>query len=185
MATDSEDDVFSDWLKQVGTRYKMLSSSECNQTLDHLIQLSEGSQLYHLYHRLDALLKRDFLNLLPREVSFSILQYLDAESLLTCCSVSSAWADVVNSCTIAWKRVCHEAGLAVTDECHGADFWRHRYNRCRHRLKALQQGGSFQEKLLFGHTDRVMAVCYYNGLLATGMSISGAIFYLFHVYGQT
>lgn len=169
MATEGDDDdEFSEWLKLVGTKYKTLTSAQCNQTLAHLIQLSEGSQLYHIFHHLDDLLKRDFFSLLPREVSYYILQYLDAESLLACCSVSKTWADVVNSCTTAWRRVCHEAGLAVREESHDADFWRCRYNRCRHRLKALERGDSFQEKILFGHTDRVMAVCYYNGLLATG-----------------
>ena len=168
MAGDPEDEEFSLWLEELGAKYKTLTSSQCNRTLDHLIQLSEGSQLYHLFQRLEEFLKRDFLGLLPREVSFAILRYLDTESLLACCDVSETWADVVNSCTAAWRRVCHEAGLATREDSHDASFWRSRYDRCRHRLKALERGDSFQEKILFGHTDRVMAVCYYDGLLATG-----------------
>jgi hypothetical protein len=167
MATD--DDDFKSWVQQVGEKYQTLTSSQCDQTLDHLITISQGSQLYHLSELLNHLLKRDFIALLPREISFKILQNFNAETLLYCSEVSTAWADVVNSCTEVWQGVCVKAGLAVIEDIHEAVYWKQKYIRCSHRLKSLENGNSFRQKMLFGHRDRVMAVYYNNGLLATGM----------------
>lgn len=80
------------------------------RTLDFLISKSGARQLYHLSEKLNCLLKRDFLKLLPIEMSFHLLKYLDPQSLMACSQVSTTWNKVVNSCVDCWKRACDTIG---------------------------------------------------------------------------
>ena len=42
------------------------------------------------------------------------------------------------------------------------------YERSKQTLDVIRAGNAFSEERLSGHTDRVMAVYYRNGVLATG-----------------
>lgn len=86
--------VFEGWLESVSATFLTLSDQQRNQSLDHLISLSGAAQLRHLSNGLETLLKRDFLRLLPLELAFYLLHWLDPETLLTCCLVCKQWNKV-------------------------------------------------------------------------------------------
>jgi F-box/WD-40 domain protein 2 len=86
--------AFEGWLESVSASFLTLSDQQRNQSLDQLISLSGAVQLRHLSNGLEALLKRDFLRLLPLELTFYLLHWLDPQTLLTCCLVCKGWNKV-------------------------------------------------------------------------------------------
>lgn len=94
--------AFEGWLESVSTAFLTLNDQQRNQSLDHLISLSGAAQLRHLSNGLETLLKRDFLRLLPLELAFYLLRWLDPQTLLTCCLVCKQWNKVNR---ISWSLV--------------------------------------------------------------------------------
>lgn len=86
--------AFEGWLESVSAIFLTLNDQQRNQSLDHLISLSGAVQLRHLSNGLETLLKRDFLRLLPLELAFYLLRWLDPQTLLTCCLVCKQWNKV-------------------------------------------------------------------------------------------
>lgn len=86
--------AFEGWLESVSTAFLTLNDQQRNQSLDHLISLSGAAQLRHLSNGLETLLKRDFLRLLPLELAFYLIRWLDPQTLLTCCLVCKQWNKV-------------------------------------------------------------------------------------------
>lgn len=86
--------AFEGWLESVSATFLTLNDQQRNQSLDHLISLSGAVQLRHLSNGLETLLKRDFLRLLPLELAFYLLRWLDPQTLLTCCLVCKQWNKV-------------------------------------------------------------------------------------------
>lgn len=86
--------AFEGWLETVSATFLTLNDQQRNQSLDHLISLSGAVQLRHLSNGLETLLKRDFLRLLPLELAFYLLRWLDPQTLLTCCLVCKQWNKV-------------------------------------------------------------------------------------------
>lgn len=89
-----EKGAFEGWLESVSAAFLALNDQQRNQSLDHLISLSGAAQLRHLSNGLETLLKRDFLRLLPLELAFHLLRWLDPQTLLTCCLVCKQWNKV-------------------------------------------------------------------------------------------
>lgn len=86
--------AFEGWLESVSAAFLTLNDQQRNQSLDQLISLSGAVQLRHLSNGLETLLKRDFLRLLPLELAFYLLRWLDPQTLLTCCLVCKQWNKV-------------------------------------------------------------------------------------------
>lgn len=86
--------AFEGWLESVSSAFLSLNDQQRNQVLDQLISLSGAAQLRHLSNGLETLLKRDFLRLLPLELAFYLLRWLDPQTLLTCCLVCKQWNKV-------------------------------------------------------------------------------------------
>lgn len=93
--------AFEGWLESVSTTFLSLNDQQRNQSLDHLISLSGAAQLRHLSNGLETLLKRDFLRLLPLELAFYLMRWLDPQTLLTCCLVCKQWNKVKSVLTSA------------------------------------------------------------------------------------
>lgn len=84
-------------------------------TFDELPQHIQSYLMYHLLKRcnkgtlqivagiVNPALKRDFLNLLPYELSLHVLSYLDASSLTRAAQVSRRWRDIVDEDEYTWK----------------------------------------------------------------------------------
>ena len=158
---------FKTWLENIGQQFNSLSDSQRNETLDHLIDISDATQLYHLSEKLDRLLKRDFVVQLPQEIAFYLLSFLDPETLTVCCEVSRGWNDVISSCREAWRSACHQVG-AYVPESKDAAYYKELYQSTNLRVAGLREANAFDSLLLYGHSDRVMAIYYKDGKLATG-----------------
>lgn len=98
--------AFEGWLESVSTTFLSLNDQQRNQSLDQLISLSGAAQLRHLSNGLETLLKRDFLRLLPLELAFYLLRWLDPQTLLTCCLVCKQWNKVrpTQPHRLTWRR---------------------------------------------------------------------------------
>lgn len=164
-----EKEAFEGWLELVSTSFLALNDQQRNQLLDHLISLSGAAQLRHLSNGLEALLKRDFLRLLPLELAFYLLHWLDPQTLLTCCLVCKQWNKVVNACTEVWQGVCRDLGWRIDDSIQDAGHWKRVYLKAKRRMKQLQDEDAFETSSLIGHSARVYALYYKDGLLCTGV----------------
>ncbi len=160
--------AFEGWLESVSTTFLALSDQQRNQSLDHLISLSGAAQLRHLSNRLEALLKRDFLRLLPLELAFYLLRWLDPQTLLTCCLVCKQWNKVINACTEVWQSVCRDLGWRIDESIQDATHWKGVYVKAKLRMKQLREEDAFETSSLIGHSARVYALYYQDGLLCTG-----------------
>ena len=169
------------WLKAVGKTFSSLTDVERNQTLDYLIGKSGASQLLHLSDKLESFLKRDFLKLLPIEVTFYLLQYFDAKSLQTACCVCKEWCAIITSCTAAWMRVGANIGVKVQPSNNftskEGSVYKKLFQKIADRQRRLNdprgdEASSLEAVTLFGHQDRVMALYYKDGWLASGTMYS-------------
>lgn len=108
------EDCFPGWLKSVESKFSSLSSSHQTETLNHLIARCGSDQLWLLQQRLPELLYRDFVSLLPPELTERILSFLPAESLLACCQVSRLWKDQVGSLKGLWLAQAKRIGCQTS-----------------------------------------------------------------------
>ncbi|XP_045071138.1 F-box/WD repeat-containing protein 2 isoform X1 [Coregonus clupeaformis] len=160
--------AFEGWLESVSASFLTLSDQQRNQSLDQLISLSNAVQLRHLSNGLEALLKRDFLRLLPLELTFYLLRCLDPQTLLTCCLVCKQWNKVISACTEVWQGVCRDLGWRIDDSIQDASHWKGVYLKAKLRMMQLKNQEAFETSSLIGHSARVYALYYKDGLLCTG-----------------
>uniref|UniRef100_A0A3B4GRV8 F-box and WD repeat domain containing 2 n=1 Tax=Pundamilia nyererei TaxID=303518 RepID=A0A3B4GRV8_9CICH len=163
--------AFEGWLESVSATFLTLNDQQRNQSLDHLISLSGAAQLRHLSNGLETLLKRDFLRLLPLELAFYLLRWLDPQTLLTCCLVCKQWNKVINSCTEVWQGVCRELGWKTDETIQDASHWKGVYLKAKLRMMQLKDQEAFETSSLIGHSARVYALYYKDGLLCTVFSV--------------
>lgn len=159
---------FEAWLDNISITFLSLTDLQKNETLDHLISLSGAVQLRHLSNNLEILLKRDFLKLLPLELSFYLLKWLDPQTLLTCCLVSKQWNKVISACTEVWQTACKNLGWQIDDSVQDPLHWKKVYLKAILRMKQLKDHEAFETSSLIGHSARVYALYYKDGLLCTG-----------------
>uniref|UniRef100_A0A3B3ZRC1 F-box domain-containing protein n=1 Tax=Periophthalmus magnuspinnatus TaxID=409849 RepID=A0A3B3ZRC1_9GOBI len=166
-----EKEVFEGWLESVSATFLTLNDQQRNQALDQLISLSGAVQLRHLSNGLETLLKRDFLRLLPLELAFYLLRWLDPQTLLTCCLVCKQWNKVISSCTEVWQTVCRELGWRIDESIQDASHWKGVYLKAKRRMMQLKDQEAFETSSLIGHSARVYALYYKDGLLCTVFSV--------------
>jgi F-box/WD-40 domain protein MET30 len=87
------------------TTYQQIPQKHRNLALDGMLHYSCFPQLSFLASTLDTLTKLDFLARLPNEVSYRILNYLDATSLCHSSQVSRKWKEICDN-DVIWKRMC-------------------------------------------------------------------------------
>ena len=61
-------------------------------------------------------------------------------------------------------------GVQAKEELSDAKEYKRLFITVYSRQNSLKDGTALQAEFLHGHTDRVMAIYYHNGLLATGNS---------------
>ncbi|XP_041373378.1 F-box/WD repeat-containing protein 2-like [Gigantopelta aegis] len=164
-----QDEEFCTWLRDVGKSFKTLTECQKNKTFDHLIAVSGSKQMQHLSTLLPQLVFRDFICMLPPEICLHILSYLDGPTLLKCCLVSRTWLAVVD-CSSVWHRLAHLAGAAEEkSECEKRSRnYKALYVKINKYLRMVSQEKILRKQILIGHEQRVMAVYYKDGILATG-----------------
>jgi hypothetical protein len=94
-------------LDHISVSFDCLSPKKQSNLLLSLLSKSSFSTLQKVALAIQPNLKVDFLQVLPVELSFHILKYLDLRSLSRCTQVSQVWKRVVNSDAIEysiWKR---------------------------------------------------------------------------------
>jgi F-box/WD-40 domain protein 2 len=121
---------FPAWLEGVVKHFSSLSSDEQTVTLNQLIACCGSEQLWHLQQKLPDFLYRDFVSLLPPELTEKILSYLPPASLLSCCKVSRLWRDRVNCMQQLWlvqaRRVgCNTSLLETQPAALETQDWKH------------------------------------------------------------
>lgn len=157
------------WLGNLETSFNSLNCEEKNKTLDFLIDICEGPQLYHLSKRLNIILKRDFLKLLPHDIVCHLLQYLNADTLKICCQVSKRWNYIINNCNRAWKAAALSQGVNFEGRTvrKTSDF-KKLYLVASSYIRRLGTGAALKTSVMYGHRDRIMTVYYKDDIIATG-----------------
>lgn len=79
---------------------------------------------------------------------------------------------MVNSCVDCWKNACEVIGVDVSHQAADARAYKHLFLTVYARQQGLKNGTALDAQFLHGHTDRVMAIYYKDGLLATGIYFS-------------
>lgn len=87
--------------------FSQSSAIQRDLMLSGILMNCSTSQLSHISHFLQPLLKVDFIVKLPKELSLKILSFLDAKSLVQSSSVSKAWKSVANDDSL-WKTLCDQ-----------------------------------------------------------------------------
>ncbi|XP_071966253.1 F-box/WD repeat-containing protein 2-like [Antedon mediterranea] len=164
-----ESEEFDRWKTTMLQSFSGLSDRQKCTALELLIDICGPAQLTYL-SELQTLMQRDFLKLLPLEISYHVIKWLDIDSLKTCCLVSKKWNDVVNGCAKIWLAACHNLGFnkkyAATDK--NAHYWKTMCRSLTEKMKALTNRCSFKWNLLEGHTGIITAIYYANGILVSG-----------------
>ncbi|XP_054757338.1 F-box/WD repeat-containing protein 2-like [Lytechinus pictus] len=169
---------FKNWLCHMEKTFVQdLNNEQRCSALDCLIASSGDVQLRHLSTRLEGLLKRDFLRLLPKELANYLLSWLDPITLGRCCQVSHHWNKMVTECTEAWQQSCRVLGIQVPEDpdegtcgsrIKNGLHWKTVYQKALWRLKQLRDGSAFDSTTLQGHTARVYSLHYRDGKVASG-----------------
>ena len=164
-------DKFNDWLEIVCKEFSGLNVQEKIICLERLTQLCGPSELFSLWHEFSPFVYCDFLQYLPLEIAYKILQYVCIESALQCRLVCKKWNQVVCGCIPLWKSACYDLGVEIDDvlpQNTPGDFWKKLYFQCKIKLKAISLASSYYETKLHSHTLPVRAIKYHRGLLAIG-----------------
>ncbi|XP_059905875.1 F-box/WD repeat-containing protein 2 isoform X2 [Gadus macrocephalus] len=75
---------------------------------------------------------------------------------------------VINSCTEVWQGVCRELGWQIDESIQEATHWKGVYLKAKLRMTQLSEQEAFETSSLIGHSARVYALYYKDGLLCTG-----------------
>jgi len=167
---------FPVWLESVVKQFSKLEPEQQTLTLNQLISCCGSQQLWHLQQKLPDFLYRDFINLLPPELTEKILSYLSPKDLLFCCSVSKLWRDRIGSLHTLWMDTARRVGCNVSS-VHVSSDWRHtciEAMRLRHQLDtghAWSQDGLVN---LVRAPGRFSALDWDSGHIAGGTADSGA-----------
>ena len=102
--------IFPSWLSGVVQTFSMLSIEQQTTTLNQLVKCCGSEQLQHMEQKLPDFLYRDFMQLLPPELTEKILFYLSTVDLLSCCQVSFLWKKRVSCCRSLWVLQAHTVG---------------------------------------------------------------------------
>lgn len=75
---------------------------------------------------------------------------------------------MISSCTEVWQGVCRELGWRIDESIQDASHWKGVYLKAKLRMMQLRDEEAFETSSLIGHSARVYALYYKDGLLCTG-----------------
>lgn len=75
---------------------------------------------------------------------------------------------MISSCTEVWQGVCRELGWRIDESIQDAPHWKGVYLKAKLRMMQLKDEEAFETSSLIGHSARVYALYYKDGLLCTG-----------------
>lgn len=163
---------FDEQVANFARDFKSLTDREKTLFLETILALCGHEQLRFLHDELPKLVKRDFLTLLPTELALNVANFLDCQTLARCFRVSKSWNTILSNCTEPFARACKEMGLIndriLTKECDWKWTLMSGMRRMRRLLHSNASGSGFKKREFVGHTERVTALCYNDGMLASG-----------------
>ncbi|KAK3607895.1 hypothetical protein CHS0354_036720 [Potamilus streckersoni] len=166
---DEADMHFISWLHTMGVQFMQLTDRQKIQTLDHMVTLCSPKELIHFSDILPVMLYRDFLRLLPVEISARILIHLDEKSLLNCRLVSRQWNNLINSLREVWMHMAIRVGTKVQMDLRiPAHIYKKRFIKTVQLINKVKTRSAFDVMTLEGHRGRVMAIYYGENKVATG-----------------
>ena len=150
--------------------FSCFSDDEKNLAIERILLRCGPQQLRLLSDELPNLVKRDFITFLPLELALHIIRFLDYQTLGQCCMVSKSWSKLLSSCSDIWAGFCDNLGVLSSHKLATIDTdWKFELQEGLRRLRRLKCKSSFSaERVLTGHEECVIGLCYKNGLLASG-----------------
>jgi len=115
---------FPGWLETVVKQFSSLEQGQQTTTLNQLISCCGSQQLWHLQQKLPDFLYRDFIHLLPPELTEKILSYLCPRDLLFSCSVSKLWRERIGSLQKLWLETARRVGCNISRVSAVTQDWR-------------------------------------------------------------
>ena len=174
---------FESWKETIFNYFMRLNDAQQIEVVSSLIEKGKvGLKVkWHLSQSLDKLLKRDFIGNLPTELSHYILDYLDDESLLSCCLVNKTWYNIISSCRRIWWKFCKTVG-ALHDRSMSGKECMQAFLHAKGIVKLLAEGNAWNKQKVAGHPEKVIALAVKNGVLATGIYFCLVFVKIIYIY---
>ncbi|XP_060599165.1 uncharacterized protein LOC132752799 isoform X1 [Ruditapes philippinarum] len=135
-----------------------------NEFLHKFMLKLDPRQHYFVSSFLAARQHKDFISLLPKDISLKILHYLTVQDLLRCCMVSKTWNILANNNDL-WKHKCEcvKMEVPVTDQPE----WKKLYKDNKY-LRVNWNSAKCKITDFKGHSDSVICVIFDHVHLASG-----------------
>jgi len=180
-SADSRDQ--NDWI----TQFLGWSGSNKLDMLEKLISNCNFNELHHVRSIIEPHFKRDFISLLPKELSLYIMSLLQPRDLFVAAKTCKFWREICND-DMLWKKACIKRDITephvhpiTTGDFHGALLGRTRMRS--HQLLGRRKswkgafmrqmkiehnwkfgGGNYNvPKVLKGHDDHVITSLQFHG----------------------
>ena len=147
--------------------------------IDQLISMCEPQQVRHMMAVIEPQFQRDFISLLPKELSLYVLSFLKPRDLLNAAQTCRYWRILAED-NLLWREKCRESGLGDSvaemfnarakahckrgSNLSGIDYssWKLGYMRehnieCNWRVKPIRT-----TKVLKGHDDHVITCLQFS-----------------------
>ncbi|KAI6189527.1 F-box domain-containing protein [Aphelenchoides bicaudatus] len=110
----------SKWLKE----FQGMTKFEQMSALESLVGACLPTQLRHLQCLVEPLLQKDFISLLPREISTYIISLLSPNDMVSAAKTCRYWRALCED-NFLWKQKCNEAGIkqGMTPNLARRHYW--------------------------------------------------------------
>ncbi|XP_055757243.1 F-box/WD repeat-containing protein 7-like [Salvelinus fontinalis] len=162
-----------DWLHT----FQAWSGPERLLALDDLIDSCESNQVKHMMQVIEPQFQRDFISLLPKELSLYVLMFLEPRDLMLAAQTCSYWRILAED-NLLWREKCREEGIEESlvvkrrktlkpGFLHSP--WKSGYVQ-QHRIESNWRTGDITSpKVLKGHDDHVITCLQFCGdLIVSG-----------------
>lgn len=168
----AEIDGEDEWLK----RFQLWNASEKIEVLERLIGVCHSSEVRHMMSVIEPYFQRDFISLLPEEVSLHILRLLEPRDLLKAAEICKCWKRLSED-NLLWRHKCVEEGINEPHRVGGgggrrggrqpaiatSSPWKAAYIRRMKIEHNWRSGVKKISRVLKGHDDHVITCLQFNG----------------------
>ncbi|KRX76925.1 F-box/WD repeat-containing protein 7 [Trichinella sp. T6] len=165
--------VVAHWIKQ----FQELSVSDKSLALSELVKNCDLNELRNLHDTIQPYFQRDFISLLPADISLYILSFLPPQDLLTASLTCKSWRALTEDHHL-WKNICQRMNVFVPEReeisiskssSNSSCLWKRCYLRhCAVELN-WRRGSPIRELFLRGHDEHVITCLQvWNGRIVSG-----------------
>ncbi|CAG0884318.1 unnamed protein product [Darwinula stevensoni] len=151
--------------------FKKWTHSERIAAVDDLIDICELPQVRHMMEIIEPQFQRDFISLLPKELSLYVLSFLEPKDLLVAAQVCKSWQTLTED-NLLWREKCQEAGIEYSRDFPGgrrktassaSSHWKVAFMR-QHNIELNWRSRPIRPpKVLKGHDDHVITCLQFSG----------------------